>query len=271
MIEPLDIRQNAHQHTCPFGSGHLRTPGPLPERATACWLCVSRHNTAAVCQYRCPHRAVVRFLTAVHKMARRSRSWCVSSRQRPTMVLCAVRGAGLFMIFCIKLSAPFVQVQPAARGSPLSSTTTTAPTGLLRGGLGLDGSGSTRGGRQRRRVEMTLQVEEGSSAAAAAAADALAARSAAASAVAKPFVSRKLGSFEKMLTQTRDGAGPAEDGVRTLLTPHVWVSIGYLQGVLCWQWNVGRELAGHDTPDVHVYTNSMYIHAVGEQVGVGRI
>lgn len=39
-----------------------------------------------------------------------------------------------------------------------------------------------------------------------------------------PFVSRKLGSFEKMLTQTRDGAGPAEAGVRTLLTPHVWVS-----------------------------------------------
>lgn len=38
-----------------------------------------------------------------------------------------------------------------------------------------------------------------------------------------PFVSRRLGSFEKMLTQTRDGFGPAEDGVRTLLTPHVWV------------------------------------------------
>ncbi|CAN0265394.1 unnamed protein product [Ectocarpus sp. 6 AP-2014] len=69
---------------------------------------------------------------------------------------------------------------------------------------------------------MTLQVEEGSSAAAA---DALAARSAAASAVAKPFVSRKLGSFEKMLTQTRDGAGPAEDGVRTLTTPHVWAAV----------------------------------------------
>lgn len=40
----------------------------------------------------------------------------------------------------------------------------------------------------------------------------------------EPFVSRKLGSFEKMLTQTRDGVGPAEEGVRTLLTPHVWVS-----------------------------------------------
>lgn len=39
-----------------------------------------------------------------------------------------------------------------------------------------------------------------------------------------PFASRKLGSFEKMLTQTRDGVGPAEEGVRTLLTPHVWVS-----------------------------------------------
>lgn len=39
-----------------------------------------------------------------------------------------------------------------------------------------------------------------------------------------PFSSRKLGSFEKMLTQTRDGVGPAEEGVRTLLTPHVWVS-----------------------------------------------
>lgn len=39
-----------------------------------------------------------------------------------------------------------------------------------------------------------------------------------------PFQSRKLGSFEKMLTQTRDGIGPAEEGVRTLLTPHVWVS-----------------------------------------------
>lgn len=38
-----------------------------------------------------------------------------------------------------------------------------------------------------------------------------------------PFVSRRLGSFEKMLTQTRDGFGPAEEGVRTLLTPHVWV------------------------------------------------
>ena len=39
-----------------------------------------------------------------------------------------------------------------------------------------------------------------------------------------PFVGRKLGSFEKMLTQTRDGHGPAEKGIRTLLTPHVWVS-----------------------------------------------
>lgn len=39
-----------------------------------------------------------------------------------------------------------------------------------------------------------------------------------------PFSWRKLGSFEKMLTQTRDGVGPAEEGVRTLLTPHVWVS-----------------------------------------------
>lgn len=38
-----------------------------------------------------------------------------------------------------------------------------------------------------------------------------------------PFRTRKLGSFEKMLTQTRDGVGPAEEGVRTLLTPHVWV------------------------------------------------
>ncbi|CAN0158226.1 unnamed protein product, partial [Scytosiphon promiscuus] len=54
---------------------------------------------------------------------------------------------------------------------------------------------------------------------------ALAARSASASAVAKPFVSRKLGSFEKMLTQTRDGVGPAEEGVRTLLTPHVWAAV----------------------------------------------
>ncbi|CAM9964573.1 unnamed protein product, partial [Hapterophycus canaliculatus] len=54
---------------------------------------------------------------------------------------------------------------------------------------------------------------------------ALAARSASASAVAKPFVSRKLGSFEKMLTQTRDGVGPAEEGIRTLLTPHVWAAV----------------------------------------------
>lgn len=38
-----------------------------------------------------------------------------------------------------------------------------------------------------------------------------------------PFRTRKLGSFEKMLTQTKDGVGPAEEGVRTLLTPHVWV------------------------------------------------
>ena len=45
-----------------------------------------------------------------------------------------------------------------------------------------------------------------------------------------PFVSRKLGSFEKMLTQTRDGIGPAEEGVRTLLTPHVWVSRACLLG-----------------------------------------
>ena len=43
-----------------------------------------------------------------------------------------------------------------------------------------------------------------------------------------PFVSRKLGSFEKMLTQTRDGVGPAEEGIRTLLTPHVWVSRAFL-------------------------------------------
>lgn len=52
----------------------------------------------------------------------------------------------------------------------------------------------------------------------------LAAGAAAGTAVAKPFVSRKLGSFEKMLTQTRDGVGPSEEGIRTLLTPHVWVS-----------------------------------------------
>lgn len=44
-----------------------------------------------------------------------------------------------------------------------------------------------------------------------------------------PFATRKLGSFEKMLTQTRDGVGPAEDGVRTLLTPHVWVSKSTLE------------------------------------------
>ncbi|CAM9907347.1 unnamed protein product, partial [Ectocarpus fasciculatus] len=67
----------------------------------------------------------------------------------------------------------------------------------------------------------TSQVEDSS----AAAANALAARSAAASAIAKPFVSRKLGSFEKMLTQTQDGAGPAEDGIRTLTTPHVWAAV----------------------------------------------
>lgn len=42
------------------------------------------------------------------------------------------------------------------------------------------------------------------------------------------FTTRKLGSFEKMLTQTRDGIGPAEDGTRTLLTPHVWVSLSLL-------------------------------------------
>ncbi|CAN0498777.1 unnamed protein product, partial [Ectocarpus sp. 12 AP-2014] len=160
----------------------------------------------------CPHRAVVRCMTAVHKMARRSRSWCVSSWRWPTMVLGAARGAGRFMIFlCTKLSAPFVQVLQPARGSPLSPTTTTVPEGSLGGGLGLHGSGSRSGVRQRQRIEMTSQVQGGSSAAAA---DALAARSAAASAVAKPFGSRKLGSFEKMLTQTRDGAGPAEDGVR---------------------------------------------------------
>ncbi|CAN0322402.1 unnamed protein product, partial [Ectocarpus sp. 12 AP-2014] len=157
-------------------------------------------------------------------MARRSRSWSVTSRQRPTMVLCAARCAGLFMISCTKLSAPFVQVQPARGSSPLSSTScrTITPTGSLGGGLSLHGSGSTSGVRQRHRIEMTLQVQEGSSAAAA---DALAARSAGASAVAKPFVSRKLGSFEKMLTKTRDGAGPAEDGVRILTTPHVWAAV----------------------------------------------
>eukprot|EP00903_Cladosiphon_okamuranus_P009123 g8716.t1 len=53
----------------------------------------------------------------------------------------------------------------------------------------------------------------------------LAASSAAGTAVAKPFISRKLGSFEKMLTQTRDGFGPAEEGIRTLLTPHVWAAV----------------------------------------------
>lgn len=57
----------------------------------------------------------------------------------------------------------------------------------------------------------------------------LAAGAAAGTAAAKPFVSRQLGSFEKMLTQTRDGVGPAEEGVRTLLTPHVWVS--------AWSWS----------------------------------
>ena len=68
-----------------------------------------------------------------------------------------------------------------------------------------------------------LAQQEGEESAAAA----LAAASAAGTAVSKPFVSRKLGSFEKMLTQTRDEAGPAEEGVRTLLTPHVWVRIGF--------------------------------------------
>ena len=60
----------------------------------------------------------------------------------------------------------------------------------------------------------------------------LAAGSADGTCVAKPFVSRKLGSFEKMLTQTRDGVGPAEDGIRTLLTPHVWVSTWVPQTLL---------------------------------------
>lgn len=48
---------------------------------------------------------------------------------------------------------------------------------------------------------------------------------------------RKLGSFEKMLTQTRDGHGPAEEGERTLLTPHVWVRLlvltDYVVGIVC--------------------------------------
>lgn len=78
------------------------------------------------------------------------------------------------------------------------------------------------------RMSTQQETKLGSSAAVATpqeeSAAALAAASAASTAVAKPFVSRKLGSFEKMLTQTRDGAGPAEEGVRTLLTPHVWVS-----------------------------------------------
>lgn len=50
-----------------------------------------------------------------------------------------------------------------------------------------------------------------------------------------PFQTRKLGSFEKMLTQTRDGVGPAEEGVRTLLTPHVWVREA------CLRWSRNRK------------------------------
>lgn len=78
------------------------------------------------------------------------------------------------------------------------------------------------------RMSTQQETKLGSSAAAVTpqeeSAAALEAASAAGTAVAKPFASRKLGSFEKMLTQTRDGAGPAEEGIRTLLTPHVWVS-----------------------------------------------
>lgn len=168
-------------------------------------------------------------------MPRRSRPWCSTARLRPSILVSVARGAaGIFMIGT-RISTAFVHIQHSSH-TPSFARTSVWPT--------LDGQRSTSsrghcGGavsaRRRRSdvavlLRMAFQQQETEEVVGEYAA-LLAEDSAAGTAVAKPFVTRKLGSFEKMLTQTRDGVGPAEEGIRTLLTPHVWVSIFWAASV----------------------------------------
>lgn len=185
-------------------------------------------------------------------MPRRSRPWCSSSTRSPPtsagMFVSSVAwgAAGLVMISGARISTAFAFVQ-IQHGHTLSfaPTTSSTSTALLASAWPtLDGRGSTSNRchcsgdavcalrRRRSGVDTTLlgmaqqqQQQETEASLTAEYAAALAEGSAAGTAVAQPFETRKLGSFEKMLTQTRDGVGPAEEGLRTLLTPHVWVSI----------------------------------------------
>lgn len=185
--------------------------------------------------------------SVVGTMPRRSRPWCSSSaRSRPSagmLVSSVARGAAGLVMITARISTAFVQIQHGHTPSfaPTISTSTAVPASAW---PTLEGRGSTSSRRHcgdamcalRRRscVDTTMllmalqqqqeETEEATTTIAEYAA-ALAEGSAAGTAVAKPFVTRKLGSFEKMLTQTRDGVGPAEEGIRTLLTPHVWVSV----------------------------------------------
>ena len=150
------------------------------------------------------------------KMPRRSRPWCT-----------IVPGAAAVFLMIAGTSTSFVQIKHSrSRGScsrSLSATSAARPTAES---LGFHGRGPSAVGWWRRpRADETLRMVAQQETQLPELAAKLAASTAAGTAVAKPFVSRKLGSFEKMLTQTRDGVGPAEEGIRTLLTPHVWVSV----------------------------------------------
>lgn len=124
------------------------------------------------------------------------------------------------------VSTAFVQIKHGAGGGARSRSVPSAasPTAESRGWDNRV-TGAVDGWRRRPRADETLRMVAQQETQLPEFAAKLAAGAAAGTAVAKPFVSRKLGSFEKMLTQTRDGVGPAEEGVRTLLTPHVWVSV----------------------------------------------
>lgn len=146
-------------------------------------------------------------------MPRRSRPCCIAARPLP--------GAVFFLIIA-GISTAFVQIKHCRSGAPSSSATSAAWSTADNQGWNHRGIGAADGWRRRPRADQILRMvaqQETPSAAK------LAAGAAAGTAVAKPFMSRKLGSFEKMLTQTRDGVGPAEEGIRNLLTPHVWVSV----------------------------------------------
>ena len=150
-------------------------------------------------------------------MPRRLRPWATT---RPTIMLAATAAAATataFMITCGS-SVAFVQLQIRP-----SSLTANKPGSRSWVKARSDTSWySAANASWRRSTRETLRLEIQRTEVAPASEEPLAGASS--SERPAPFISRKLGSFEKMLTQTRDGVGPAEEGVRTLLTPHVWVS-----------------------------------------------